>query len=117
MKNEGVKIKVYDKCEEDVLPAREYRKVPMHRLKERLDLVRYDNPAEISDVEYSPKRVKLLLSQSIGAPSVLVVSKGDTIKCGEIVAKAGKGLSLPLHASIDGQILDVTDKFIIIDKV
>lgn len=117
MRNEGVKIKVYDKCEEDVLPAREYRKVPMRRLKERLDLVRYDKPAKISDIEYSPKRVKLLLSQSIGAPSVAIVSKGDMVKCGEVIAKADKGLSLPVHASIDGKVLDITDKFIIIDKV
>lgn len=114
MRAEGVKIKVFDKCEEDVMPAREYRKVPMRRLKERLDLVKYDVPAEISDTEYEPKRVRIELSQSIGAPSIPVVRAGDIVKSGEIIAEAGKGLSIPLHASIDGKVLDVTEKFIII---
>ena len=117
MRDEGVKPEVFDKCDKDVLSSREYRKVPMRRLKERLDLVRYDKPAELSDIEYTPKRVKMMLSQSIGAPSVPVVSKGDMVKCGEVIAKPGKGLSLPLHSSIGGKVLDVTDKFIIIDSI
>ncbi len=116
MKKEGITPKVYKEHKTDVNPAQKYRRVPMRRLKERLDLVRYDKPADIKEIDFIPKRVKISLSQSIGAPSVPCVKKGDKVSLGQVIAKPAKGLSLPIHASIDGKVLDVTDKFIIIDN-
>ena len=116
MRAEGVKPEVYNEPYNHVKKAREYRKVPMQRLKERLDLVKYDVPADITNLEIMPNRVKLLMSQCIGAPSVPCVDVGDKVTKGQVIANAAKGLSLPVHASIDGKVIEVNNKFIIIDR-
>ena len=54
------------------------------------------------------------LSQHIGAPAVAIVEKGATVKAGECIAKAGNGLSVAIHASVDGVVQQVTDKYITI---
>ncbi len=94
---------------------RKYRQVPMQRLLQRLGVVDYDIDAPISDLEVKPKKVKISLSQSIGAPSVPICKVGDIVKAGDMIAKPCDGaLSLALHSSIDGEIKEITDKFIII---
>ena len=95
--------------------ARSYRKVSMSRLIQRLGLKKYDVPAPLTEEEIKPKEVKILLSQSIGAPAVPVVKKGDIVKCGETIAKFNeKALSLNVHSSIDGTVYAVNEKFIIV---
>lgn len=116
MKEKGITPQSYTEHKNDVNPAQKYRKVPMRRLKERLDLMRYDKPADIKEIDFIPKRVKISLAQSIGLPSVPCVKKGDTVNVGQKIADSANGLSLPVHASINGKVIDVTDKFIIIDK-
>ena len=96
--------------------AREYRKVPEERLMARLGLTRYDLPAPMQDSPVETKKVKLLLGQHIGAPAKAVVSAGDTVHLGDIVAEPGQGLSVGLHASIDGKVTEVTDRCITIIK-
>ena len=39
---------------------------------------------------------------------------GDTVKVGDVVGMAGNGLSVNIHASIDGEVKDVTKDYIII---
>ena len=61
--------------------------------------------------------VKILLSESIGAPSVPCVKEGDEVKEGDIIAKAADGaLSVALHASISGKVSAVTPRYIKITK-
>jgi Na+-translocating ferredoxin:NAD+ oxidoreductase RnfC subunit len=82
----------------------------------RLGLKKYDVDAPIS-TELETKEVKLLLSQHIGAPSVATVSEGDKVKKGDTVAIAKDGaLSVALHASIDGNVVAVTPRYIKIKK-
>ncbi|MBE7053527.1 MAG: hypothetical protein E7391_04550 [Ruminococcaceae bacterium] len=116
MRKNGAKIEVFDKSENSVSKERNYRMVPEKRLEERLDLARYDTELFITEELFIPKRVKIDLSQSIGAPSLPSVKKGEKVKCGDVIAVANDGLSLPLHASIDGTVLDITEKFILIDN-
>ncbi|HIT89042.1 MAG TPA: SLBB domain-containing protein [Candidatus Merdenecus merdavium] len=97
-------------------PEREYRKVPIKRLISRLGLAQYDKEAPLDDQLRNVKRVKLMLSQHIGAPAVSIVAKGDEVKMGQTIAEAGKGLSVPIHASITGKILEVTEKYVIIER-
>ena len=93
------------------------KKVSVERLTMRLGLKKYDMTAPISE-DFETKRVKLMLSQSIGAPAEAVVSKGDTVQRGALIAKAKDGaLSVALHASIDGVVENVTDRYIQIKKV
>lgn len=115
MRENGIAPKKHEEAGA-VKMSRDYRQVPMKRLMERIDLVRYDKSAEIKSTEVKPKRVKIMLSQTIGAPSVPCVKTGDIVEKGQKIADANNGLSVPLHSSVDGKVADVTDKFIIIDR-
>lgn len=96
---------------------REYRQVPMSRLIQRLDVVKYNNEAPLNEDNYLPTKVKICLSQSIGAPSVPIVKIGDKVNIGDKIADAAQNaLSLPLHSSIKGVVHDITDKYIVISK-
>lgn len=97
-------------------PEREYRKVPMERLMARLDLTRYDKEAPLHDETADVKKVRIMLSQHIGAPAAAIVKPGDTVEAGQMIAQPGKGLSVGIHASINGKITEVSDKFIVIER-
>lgn len=99
----------------EVSPMKKYRQVPMKRLTSRLGLEEYNREAPLSDVLVSPKQVKISLSQHIGAQARSIVNKNDSVHQGDVIAVAEEGkLSLPIHASISGKILEVNDKFIVI---
>lgn len=108
----------------DVVPApvkesRAYRKVPEERLEARLGLAKYDVDAPLqSDAywmeEHFIHKVKIMLSQHIGAPAAAIVEKGDLVSAGDCIAKPGNGLSVGIHASVDGIVQEVTDKYITI---
>lgn len=95
---------------------REYRKVPMERLMARLDLTRYNKEAPLNDDAVDMKKVRILLSQHIGAPAVAVVNVGDTVERGQMIAEPGKGLSVAIHASISGTVTEVNEKYVVIEK-
>lgn len=93
----------------------QYRKVSVQRLTSRLGLTRYDVKAPICDIK-DPKTVKIPFSQHIGVPSSAEVKIGDTVKKGDIIARASeKGLGVNIHASIDGKVTDITQKYIKIE--
>lgn len=110
----------------DVKPApvkesRQYRKVPEERLAARLGLSRYDAEAPLQEDGYWKEKdiihkVKIMLSQHIGAPAVPVTEKGAKVKAGDMIAKPGNGLSVAIHASMDGIVREVTDKYIVITE-
>ena len=95
---------------------REYRKVPMERLMARLDLTKYNKEAPLNNKVVGMDKVRILLSQHIGAPAVPIVQVGDEVKRGQMIAEPGQGLSVAIHASICGKVTDVTDKYIVIEK-
>ncbi|WP_285824373.1 4Fe-4S dicluster domain-containing protein [Schaedlerella arabinosiphila] len=94
---------------------REYRKVPMERLMARLDLTKYNREAPLDESAVSVRRVKIMLSQHIGAPASPIVKQGDTVTAGQMIAEPAKGLSVGIHASIDGVIKEVSEKYVIIE--
>lgn len=110
----------------DVKPApvkesRQYRKVPEERLAARLGLSRYDAEAPLQEDGYWKEqdiihKVKILLSQHIGAPAVPAVENGAKVKAGDLIGKPGNGLSVAIHASMDGIVREVTDKYIVITE-
>lgn len=104
-----------------VIPApvgeeREYRKVPMERLMARLDLTKYDKEAPLDDEVVDIKKVRIMLSQHIGAPATAVVKVGDKVERGQMVGAAGNGLSVAIHASISGTVTEVSDRYVVIEK-
>ena len=97
-----------------VQESREYRKVPEERLMARLGLTRYDVDAPMDETLVEVPKVKILLSQHIGAPAVPVVSVGETVQRGQMIASPAQGLSVGIHASICGRVTEVTDRHIVI---
>lgn len=95
---------------------REYRKVPMERLMARLDLTKYDKEAPLNDEVVDMKKVRIMLSQHIGAPATAIVKVGDMVERGQMIAEPSKGLSVGIHASISGKVTEVSDKYIVIEK-
>ena len=66
------------------------------------------------DDEINPKTVTIMLSQHIGVPASACVKAGDKVKPGDLVAVAANGLSVNIHASIEGTVKEVTDKFVLV---
>lgn len=60
------------------------------------------------------KIYKILLKQNIGVVDNPIVSVGDRVKKGTLIAKAN-GLGADLHSSISGKVVEITDSFIKID--
>lgn len=61
--------------------------------------------------------MKILLSQHIGAPAVPVVEKGARVQRGECIGAPAEGLSVGIHASLDGVVQEVTDRYITVAAV
>ena len=94
---------------------REYRKVPMERLMARLDLTKYNKEAPLDESAVLVRKVKIMLSQHIGAPASPIVKQGDTVVAGQMIAEPARGLSVGIHASIDGVVKEVSEKYVIIE--
>ena len=97
-----------------VQESREYRKVPEERLMARLGLTKYDKDAPMDENVVPVSKVKILLSQHIGAPAQAIVKTGDMVTKGQMIAQHADGLSVSIHASISGKVTEVTDRHIII---
>jgi len=89
-------------------PMRPYRQVPTKQLKRRLGLDEWDREAPLVEDEIIVDRVTLPLNQHLGAPATPIVSVGDEVSTGDIIAKVeGDQLGAWLHASIDGRITGI----------
>lgn len=54
-----------------------------------------------------PGQAVILLSQHIGAPAQAVVKKGDDVKVGTLLAKAGGFVSANIHSSVSGKVTKI----------
>ena len=102
--------------EYNVKPEREYRMVPSDRWMSMLGITKFDKVADFYGEIDDFSRVEISLSKHIGAPSIPTVTSGDYVSCGELIASAADGLSLPQHASISGKVTVDKGK-IIIDRI
>lgn len=55
----------------------------------------------------APERVVLPMLQHIGAPCTPTVKKGDTVAVGQVIGDSDKYLSVPIHASVSGEVESV----------
>lgn len=89
-------------------PFAVYKHVPVKRLIARMGLSSYDTPAPYMEKTVAPAKVRLMLKQHVGAPSVPVVKPGDAVRRGDLIAEIPeKALGARLHASIDGRVTAV----------
>ena len=99
-----------------VKESREYRKVPEERLMARLGLTKYDKDAPMDETLVEIPKVKILLSQHIGAPAKAIDKVGDQVTRGQMIAEPAQGLSVGIHATISGKVTEVTDRWIVVAK-
>lgn len=103
-----IKTKAVDK-------NRAMKQVPLSRLTARLGLTKYNKPAPLIDEEPLPKKLRINLRQNIGAPAKPIVTAGQSVSCGDILAQEDKNaLGLPLHCPVNGKVIDANEHFIMI---
>lgn len=94
-------------------PARDWRKVPSKRLVARLGLTQFDCKAPMADTDLEVKNVHIALGQCVGAPCEPAVAVGDAVEAGQMIGRIQEGkLGAPVHASISGKVLSITDGYI-----
>jgi Na+-translocating ferredoxin:NAD+ oxidoreductase RnfC subunit len=97
-------------------PYRDYRRVPMVRLTSRLGLAKFDVPAPLTAVSGSYAQVKLMLRQHAGVPATPVVTLGQRVAVGDLVAEIpGQALGAPVHASLSGVVREINSDSILIE--
>lgn len=103
---------------ENVRPERASRLVSSNKLIDRLGIRRYvKDKVEKVDTIFSPTKVYIELKQHVGKPSEAIVKVGDEVKRGQVVAVTSyEDLGTCMHASIDGTVTAVTDRFVVIGK-
>jgi Na+-translocating ferredoxin:NAD+ oxidoreductase RnfC subunit len=95
-------------------PMYEYRRTPLKQLVQRLGIEEYDEPTPFQKIDFRPKRVSIPVSQHIGAPAQPVVSVGQSVSRGELIADVQPGqLGARLHSSISGIVRAVGDNILI----
>ncbi|MFM8319849.1 MAG: 4Fe-4S dicluster domain-containing protein [Chloroflexota bacterium] len=97
-------------------PYRDFRRVPMTRLVNRLGLAKFDLPAPLMPSAAVYRRIKLMLRQHVGAPALPVVALGQAVSAGQLVADIPAGaMGAPLHASISGTVTEINSDSIVIE--
>ncbi len=54
-----------------------------------------------------PEKVTIPISMHIGAPSKIIVKRGDQVKIGQVIAESGGFVSSPAHSSVSGEVSSV----------
>lgn len=94
-----------------------FRRIPLKKLKYKLNVKMYDKEAQLSHNKFFVKKVNISLQQHIGQKSISVVEEKTMIKKGEIIAKRPEdSLGSNIHASISGYINRITEDHIEIEK-
>lgn len=107
-----------NKAPEKVREERASRLVSSSVLIDRLGIRKYvKSKVERKYMDFEPNAVYIELKQHVGKPASATVKVGDKVKVGDVVAQtAYEDLGTTMHASIDGKIKAVTDRFVIIER-
>jgi Na+-translocating ferredoxin:NAD+ oxidoreductase RnfC subunit len=115
MRTEGIKY-VQSKPVK-VHPIKEGRRVPIKMLIKRLNVQDYDVHTPYNKEIPSPSGVKIFLKQHIGERTLPKVKIGDRVEEGDLIAEVPENkLGAHIHASIAGQVSQVTEDYIRINK-
>jgi Na+-translocating ferredoxin:NAD+ oxidoreductase RnfC subunit len=94
---------------------RSYRKIPVSRLLARLDLSKYTNQYLDGVKDIKTNKVTIMFKQHIGKPAVPLVSVGEKVAKGQLIAHVRyEDIGANVHSSIDGEVDKITDDKIII---
>jgi Na+-translocating ferredoxin:NAD+ oxidoreductase RnfC subunit len=97
---------------------REYRKIPVRRLIQKLQLQRYAIGNISRVLQTNPDRVEIPLEGFQSGPEPLpVVNVGDKVKAGSPIARIpGEALGAAVHSSIGGMVTFIDRERVIIEK-
>ncbi|MCL2045850.1 MAG: electron transport complex subunit RsxC [Oscillospiraceae bacterium] len=56
-----------------------------------------------------PAEVRIPMAMSIGAPATPIVSVGDEVKVGQLIAEPSGFVSVPIHSSVSGTVKSIND--------
>lgn len=101
------------------LPEYTYRRVPLKKLKIKLNVYQYDYkaPLKLSSIP-GINSVRINLSQHIGEKTIPVVTTNQKVRQGDMIADVSSdSLGVPVHASITGTVKKITDDYIEISTV
>ena len=103
---------------ESARPERASRLISSNKLIDRLGIRRFvKKSVKKIDTVFTPDTVYIQLKQHVGKPATAIVKVGDKVKTGDVVAlTAYEDLGTVMHASINGTVKEVTDRFVIIGK-
>ena len=77
----------------------------------------YDVAAHFRERKFRPKKVRMPLSQHIGAPAIPVVKSGSVVNIGEVIGEIPEGkLGARIHASIEGVVTLRNEEIVIEQK-
>ena len=65
---------------------------------------------------FVPSVVELSMSLFLGKPSAPLVKPGDHVKLGQVIGEAGGFVSLPVHATVSGEVVSVKPKMMLTDR-
>lgn len=82
---------------------------PLHNIHEGKPL---SNNSEIARIA-PPERVVIPLSQHAGKPAVPIVSPGEQVKLGQLIAGKGGFVSANVHSSVSGRLLAIEERRLI----
>ncbi len=96
----------------------DYRKIPALTYARKLGLERYLVHSDFEPLgSFVPGEVRIPLRQHIGVPASPVVKPGDTVGTGDPIGEIPEGkLGARVHASIDGRVVSVDDKAVVIAR-
>lgn len=113
MRREGVKY--VQNIPVRVHPMKESRRVPIKQLIKRLQLERYETHTPFHPESPKPSQVTILLKQHVGEKAAPVVAVGDRVSVNQLIADVPKDkLGVPVHASIEGKVENITEQAITI---
>ena len=96
----------------EVDPLRDSKKVPTKRLIARLELNDYNLDAPLNQNIFETNAVRILLKQHIGVVATPLVSVGDTVFKGTLIATCNEQLGANIHSSINGNVTKITKEYI-----
>ena len=106
-----------EQTEWEAHPARENRKVPSKRIAARMAVDKYYDYDIRETVEVKPSKVQISTRMHIGAAAEPIVSCGDSVKCGQLIAAMPQGqMGANIHALIDGTVTYADDTKIVIER-
>lgn len=99
-----------------VHPMFDYRKVPVAKLKQRLDVTMFRDEGPLRQLDIHPIVVRVPLREHAGTPARPAVREGDRVKRYDVIGNASSEISCTVHASIDGMVKKISDDEITIER-